>query len=77
MRLAREQLEAEHKRLSLGLSTNYQVLQMEEDLRNVQINSLRAKVDYWKARAQMLKATGTFLQEKEISNDQISQIGRG
>jgi outer membrane protein TolC len=50
---------------------------MEEDLRNVQINSLRAKVDYWKARAQMLKATGTFLQEDEISNDQISRIGRG
>jgi outer membrane protein TolC len=77
VRLARKQLEAEHKRLSLGLSTNYQVLQMEEDLRNVQINSLRAKVDYWKARAKMLKATGTFLQEEEISHDQISRIGRG
>jgi outer membrane protein TolC len=72
-----QQLEAEHKRLSLGLSTNYQVLQMEEDLRNVQINSLRAKVDYWKARAEMLKATGTFLQEEEISHDQISRTGRG
>jgi len=77
VRLARQQLEAEHKRLSLGLSTNYQVLQMEEDLRNVQINSLRAKVDYWKARAKMLKATGMFLQEEKISNDQISRIGRG
>jgi outer membrane protein TolC len=77
VRLARQQLEAEHKRLSLGLSTNYQVLQMEEDLRNVQINSLRAKVDYWKARAKMLKATGMFLKEEKISNDQISRIGRG
>ena len=77
VRLARQQLEAEHKRLSLGLSTNYQVLQMEEDLRNVQINNLRAKVDYWKARAKMLKATGTFLQEEEISHDQISRTGRG
>ncbi len=77
VRLARQQLEAEHKRLSLGLSTNYQVLQMEEDLRKVQINSLRAKVDYWKARAKMLKATGTFLREEGISDDQISKIGRG
>jgi outer membrane protein TolC len=77
VRLARKQLEAEHKRLSLGLSTNYQVLQMEEDLRNVQINSLRAKVDFWKARARMLKATGTFLKEEEISQDQMSRIGRG
>jgi outer membrane protein TolC len=77
VRLATQQLEAEHKRLSLGLSTNYQVLQMEEDLRNVQINSLRAKVDYWKARAKMLRATGTFLQEEEISRDQTSQMGRG
>ena len=77
VRLARQQLEAEHKRLSLGLSTNYQVLHMEEDLRNVQIGNLRAKVDYWKARAKMLKATGTFMQEEEISHDQISRIGRG
>jgi len=77
VRLARQQLKAEHKRLSLGLSTNYQVLQMEEDLRNVQINNLRAKVDYWKARAKMLKATGMFLQEEEISHGQISRIGRG
>jgi outer membrane protein TolC len=77
VRLATQQLEAEHKRLSLGLSTNYQVLQMEEDLRNVQINSLRAKVDYWKARAKMLQATGVFLKKEKISNDQISRIGRG
>jgi outer membrane protein TolC len=77
VRLATQQLEAEHKRLSLGLSTNYQVLQMEEDLRNVQINNLRARVDYWKARAKMLKATGTFMKEEEISHEQISRIGRG
>ena len=70
-------LSAYKKALSLGLSTNYQVLQMEEDLRNVQINSLRAKVDYWKARAMMLKATGMFLQEEKITNDDISKIGRG
>jgi hypothetical protein len=50
---------------------------MEEDLRNVQINSLRAKVDYCKAKAKMLKATGMFLKEEKISNDQISRIGRG
>ena len=76
-RLARQQLEAEQKRLSLGLSTNYQVLKMEEDLRNAQINSLMAKVEYWKAKAKMLKATGTFLKEEKISKDQISRIGRG
>ncbi len=77
LRLARQQLEAEHKRLSLGLSTNYQVLQMEEDLRNVQINSLRAKVDFWKAKAQMLRATGMFLKEEGIGHEEISRIGRG
>ena len=77
VRLARQQLEAEHKRLALGLSTNYQVLQMEEDLRNVQINSLRAKVDFWKAKAQMLRATGMFLKEEGIGHEEISRIGRG
>jgi outer membrane protein TolC len=77
VRLARQQLEAEHKRLALGLSTNYQVLQMEEDLRNVQINSLRAKVGFWKAKAQMLRATGMFLKEEGIGYEEISRIGRG
>ncbi len=77
VRLARQQLKAEHKRLTLGLSTNYQVLQMEEDLRKAQINRLRAKVNYWKARAKMLKATGMFLQQEKISRDQIMRTGRG
>ena len=49
---------------------------MEEDLRKVQINSLRAKVNYWKARAKMLKATGMFLQQEKISHDQIMRTGR-
>ncbi len=66
MRLAKRQLEAERKRLSLGLSTNYRVLKMEEDLRDAQVNTLKAKVDYWKARAKMLKATGEFLTNQGI-----------
>ena len=69
--LARQQLEAEEKRLSLGLSTNYQVLKMEEDFRNSQTNSLMAKADYWKAKARLHKACGVLLEKTGVSLDTL------
>lgn len=70
-RLAKEQLEAEQKRLSLGLSTNYQVLKMEEDFRNAQINALMAKAEYWKARVRLQKASGTLFEKMGIPTEQL------
>ena len=75
--LARQQLEAEQKRFSLGLSTNYQVLKMEEDLRNAQSNALKAKVEYWKAQVRLQKATGVLLKEEGIPREEIARTRRG
>lgn len=74
---ARQQFEAEQKRLALGLSTNYQLLQMEEDLRTAQINTLRAKIEYWKARTRLEKAKGSLLEIKGIRIEEVSSSGSG
>jgi outer membrane protein TolC len=76
-KLAREQLEAEHKRLSLGLTTNYQVLKMEEDLRNAQISALMARAEYWKAKARLYKAEGILLEMQGIPFQKMLPIGSG
>ena len=74
---ARQQFEAEQKKLSLGLSTNYQLLKMEEDLRSAQINTLRAKIEYWKDRARFEKAKGSLLEREGIRIEDIASIRRG
>ncbi len=65
--LAKQQLEAEEKKLSLGTSTNYQVLQMEEDFRTAQIKVMMAKVEYRKALARLDKVTGILLENEGIA----------
>lgn len=74
---ARQQFEAEQKRLALGLSTNYQLLQMEADLRTAQINTLRAKIEYWKARARLEKAKGSLLEKEGIRIEEMPSSGSG
>jgi len=73
--LAERQLDAERKRVSLGLTTNYQVLQMEHDYRNAQTKALMAMAEYWKARARLLKAAGTLLQEEGLDTQEIHARG--
>jgi len=74
---ARQQFEAEQKRLALGLSTNYQLLKMEEDLRTAQISTLRAKIEYWKARARFDKAKGSLLETEGIRIEEVPSSGSG
>ncbi len=64
--LARQQFEAEKKKLALGTSTNYQVLQMEEDFRAAQIKVMLAKADYRKAQTRLDRITGILLQKEGI-----------
>jgi len=73
--LAEKQLDAERKRVSLGLTTNYQVLQMEQDYRNAQIKALMAMAEYWKARARLLKAAGTLLEKEGFDTQEIYSQG--
>jgi outer membrane protein TolC len=69
-RLARElsekRLEAEEKKLAVGLSTNYFVLEFQEQLANAQSAELKALVDYNLSLARLEKATGQGLESRRI-----------
>jgi outer membrane protein TolC len=65
--LAERQLEAEMKKLSVGLSTNYFVLQYQNDLAAARSSELRALVDYNLALARISQVTGTTLEMRNIA----------
>lgn len=64
--LAEKTLEAEQKKLKVGLSTNYFVLQYQRDLANARSAELKAIIDYNLSLALLDKAMGTSLQKKNI-----------
>ena len=64
--LALETLTAEEKKLQVGFSTNYQVLQYQRDLANARSRELRAIIDYNLSLAALERATGTILQKNNI-----------
>lgn len=49
LRLARESLDAENRKLTEGTSTSFVVLQLQNDLATAESNALRARTDYHKA----------------------------
>ena len=65
--LAEKQLEAEMKKLNVGLSTNYFVLQYQNDLANRRSLELLALVQYNIALANIAKVTGTTLEARNIT----------
>jgi outer membrane protein TolC len=64
--LAFENLEAEQKRLKVGLTTNYDVLLRQRDLADSHSSELRAVIDYNLALAALDRALGTTLEKKNI-----------
>jgi outer membrane protein TolC len=70
LRIARElserRLEAEMKKLNVGMTTNYFVLQYQNDLANKRSQELRALVDYNVAVANIAKVTGANLENRNI-----------
>lgn len=64
--LAVKKLDAEEKKLKVGLTTNYVVLQYQRDLVDARSAELRAIVDYNLSLAQLDRATGTSLKKKNI-----------
>ncbi len=64
--LAQEKLEAEQKKLKVGLATNYEVLLHQRDLSDAQSSELRAIIDYNLALAALDRALGTTLEKKNI-----------
>lgn len=65
-RYAEMRLEAEEKKLSVGLSTNYFVLQYQEELANTKSQEIRSLIDYNLALARFDKVLGTSLETKNI-----------
>jgi outer membrane protein TolC len=59
--LAARNLEAEQTKFDNGLSTNFQVLQIQEDLAEAELSLIRAYLDYRKANIGYRVATGTLL----------------
>ncbi len=65
--LAEKQLEAEMKKLNVGMSTNYFVLTYQDALASARSFEMRALVDYNVAVANIAKVTGTTLETRNIT----------
>ncbi len=64
--LADQKLVAEQKKLAVGLSTNYLVLQYQRDFSNAQIAELKSLIDYNLALSRVNKVLGTTLEKHQI-----------
>ncbi len=64
--LAVRNLEAEQTKFDNGLSTNFQVSEIQDALATAQFAEIRARVDYRKALAIFYGSTGTFLEAKGV-----------
>ncbi|MHB8095513.1 MAG: TolC family protein [Candidatus Aminicenantales bacterium] len=71
--LAEKRLEAETKKLEVGLSESYFVLDYQERLATARSSELRALVDYNLSLALFEKTIGTSLEKRNIS---LSDVGR-
>jgi outer membrane protein TolC len=65
--LAEKQLEAEMKKLSVGMSTNYFVLTYQDALASARSLEMQALVDYNIAVANIAKVTGSTLESRNIT----------
>jgi len=65
--LAEKQLEAEMKKLNVGMSTNYFVLTYQDALASARSLEMRALVDYNVAVANIAKVTGSTLEKRNIT----------
>lgn len=68
-RLQQESLEAEQAKFEVGASTSFFVIQYENLLAQTRSTEVAAKSSYVKARAALQRATGTILDENNISFD--------
>ncbi len=71
--LAEQRLEAEVKKLDVGLTTNYFVLQYQEGLARESSQELRSLIDYNLAWARLEKAIGSSLYKRNIKISQFNK----
>ncbi len=65
-RLADRNLEAEQTKFDNGLSTNFQVAEIQDAAATAQFSEIRARVNYRKALAIYYGSTGTLLESKSV-----------
>jgi len=77
-RVAREYaeklLEAEIKKLAVGLTTSFFVLDAQEKLATARSAEIKALVDYNLAQARLEKVLGTILENKKVSLSQVAAL---
>ena len=66
VRLGRETLEAEQKKLQAGVTTSYQVILRERDLISAELAEVNAVAGYAKALVEMDRSMGTTLDRNGI-----------
>lgn len=71
--LAEKKLDAEEKKLEVGLSTNFQVLQFQEDLATAQSNETRAVIDQIKALVDYRRVTSQTLRRYQIRLEDVGK----
>lgn len=64
--LAKERLEAEERKLEVGISTSFEVLQLQQDLTAAENNEVRALIDYNESQVELQRATATLLENRKI-----------
>lgn len=72
-RLQERNLEAEQKRYENGMSTSFQVLEIQEDLATARSNAVRAETGYRRALIDYLRAIGSLDDEVGIQIDTTVQ----
>jgi outer membrane protein TolC len=66
LRLAEQKLEGEERKVKVGLSTNYTLLQVQRDLATAKSLHLRARIDSALSQARLDKAMGASLERRNI-----------
>ncbi len=64
---AAKKLEAEEKKLELGRSTVFQVLQYQQDFSEARLAEVRARTDAYDAQTRLWRAVGTILEKEGIA----------
>ena len=72
--LAERNLDAEQKKFANGMSTNFQVLEIQEDLAIAQAAELRSRVAYRQAAVNYLVAVGSLLESKGVALSDEAQV---
>jgi outer membrane protein TolC len=71
LRLEREKLDAEEKKRTAGLSTDYNVILVQRDLLAAQLAEVQARDTYAKARVSLDQATGVTLEHCNVRLDDV------